>query len=588
MKTYYNIINKVGMLTAVLFSIVTLSSCSDFLEIEPQNEITADNFWDEKSDIDQILMGCYARMASNEVISRMIVWGEFRSDNVEFSGSANDDLDLQHVLKEAITANNGFTYWKDFYEIINRCNVLIENAPLVAKADPSYKPTQMKADVAEATAIRSLMYFYLIRTFRDVPYSEEAFIDDGQELVVQPTPFSDLLDKLIASLEAIKNDALTAYPKTSLEYSSKFNTARITRWGIYSMLCEMYLWKGDYQQSVSYADLVINHYKETAKDTKDITAEDLATFNGYPLIGTKLSQANTYGRAFNYIFVEGNSVESIFEITFVKGSDDKQLSNVPFSNYYGGDGRTPLVKYSEFVSDKKAMEEANKEHDVRFYEDICFDQEGNPSYVNKTTAMSSVLIKGTDEFKKNSSWGSQYPTAGAKHDSRSKANVIIYRLSDVMLMQAEAYCQMIQTDSLKNDKDVEYRDKAFAIVDAINKRSLMEQELKNTLVIDKYTTKELITNLVMEERQRELMFEGKRYYDLVRRAMREGNTEYLRIACMKKNSNLTSTISNMFKNKMDAIFWPYNLDETKVNHYLKEHQNPAFGSGENSNIEKSK
>ena len=588
MKTYYNIINKVGMLTAVLFSIVSLSSCSDFLEIEPQNEITADNFWDEKSDIDQILMGCYARMASNEVISRMIVWGEFRSDNVEFSGSANDDLDLQHVLKEAITANNGFTYWKDFYEIINRCNVLIENAPLVAKADPSYKPTQMKADVAEATAIRSLMYFYLIRTFRDVPYSEEAFIDDGQELVVQPTPFSDLLDKLIASLEAIKNDALTAYPKTSLEYSSKFNTARITRWGIYSMLCEMYLWKGDYQQSVSYADLVINHYKETAKDTKDITAEDLATFNGYPLIGTKLSQANTYGRAFNYIFVEGNSVESIFEITFVKGSDDKQLSNVPFSNYYGGDGRTPLVKYSEFVSDKKAMEEANKEHDVRFYEDICFDQEGNPSYVNKTTAMSSVLIKGTDEFKKNSSWGSQYPTAGAKHDSRSKANVIIYRLSDVMLMQAEAYCQMIQTDSLKNDKDVEYRDKAFAIVDAINKRSLMEQELKNTLVIDKYTTKELITNLVMEERQRELMFEGKRYYDLVRRAMREGNTEYLRIACMKKNSNLTSTISNMFKNKMDAIFWPYNLDETKVNHYLKEHQNPAFGSGENSNIEKSK
>ncbi len=576
------------MLTAVLFSIVTLSSCSDFLEIEPQNEITADNFWDEKSDIDQILMGCYARMASNEVISRMIVWGEFRSDNVEFSGSANDDLDLQHVLKEAITANNGFTYWKDFYEIINRCNVLIENAPLVAKADPSYKPTQMKADVAEATAIRSLMYFYLIRTFRDVPYSEEAFIDDGQELVVQPTPFSDLLDKLIASLEAIKNDALTAYPKTSLEYSSKFNTARITRWGIYSMLCEMYLWKGDYQQSVSYADLVINHYKETAKDTKDITAEDLATFNGYPLIGTKLSQANTYGRAFNYIFVEGNSVESIFEITFVKGSDDKQLSNVPFSNYYGGDGRTPMVKYSEFVSDKKAMEEANKEHDARFYEDICFDQEGNPSYVNKTTAMSSVLIKGTDEFKKNSSWGSQYPTAGEKHDSRSKANVIIYRLSDVMLMQAEAYCQMIQTDSLKNDKDVEYRDKAFAIVDAINKRSLMEQELKNTLVIDKYTTKELITNLVMEERQRELMFEGKRYYDLVRRAMREGNTEYLRIACMKKNSNLTSTISNMFKNKMDAIFWPYNLDETKVNHYLKEHQNSAFGSGENSNIEKSK
>lgn len=576
------------MLIAMLCSIATLTSCGDFLEIEPQNEITADNFWDEKSDIEQILMGCYARMESSEVVSRMIVWGEFRSDNVEFTGNANDDVDLQHVLKEAITANNGFTYWGDFYTIINRCNTLIENAPKVADVDPSYKKTQLRADLAEATAIRSLMYFYLIRTFRDVPYSEEAFVDDGQVLEIPATPFNEVLDKLIASLEAVKNDALTSYPKTTLEYSSKFNTARMTRWAIYSLLCEMYLWKGDYQQAVNYADLVINYYKEKAKDSKVITAEDLSTFNEYPLIGTKMSQTNTYGRAFNYIFVEGNSIESIFELTYVKGSDDKQASNVPFSNYYGGDGRNPIVKYSEHVSDKSIMDEANKERDARYYENICFDNEGNPSYVNKTTSMSSVSIKGTDEFKKSSSWGSQYPTAGAGHDSRSKANVIIYRISDVMLMQAEAYCQLIQSDSLKSDKDIEYRDKAFAIVDAINKRSLMEQEPKSILSIDKYTTKELITNLVMEERQRELMFEGKRYYDLVRRAMREGNTEYLRIACMKKNSNLTSTISNMFKNKMDAIFWPYNLDETKVNIYLKEHQNPAFGSGENSNIEKSK
>jgi hypothetical protein len=30
---------------------------------------------------------------------------------------------------------------------------------------------------------------------------------------------------------------------------------------------------------------------------------------------------------------------------------------------------------------------------------------------------------------------------------------------------------------------------------------------------------------------------------------------------------------------MDAIYWPYNLNELKVNPNLK--QNPAFGSGEN-------
>ena len=97
-----------------------------------------------------------------------------------------------------------------------------------------------------------------------------------------------------------------------------------------------------------------------------------------------------------------------------------------------------------------------------------------------------------------------------------------------------------------------------------------------------YKTKEAITNLVYEERHRELMFEGKRYYDLVRRSQRDGNTEYLASKCSNKDTNLQSIIQSKMK-KMDAIYWPYNLDELKVNPNL--HQNSAFGSGESSSIE---
>ena len=35
---------------------------------------------------------------------------------------------------------------------------------------------------------------------------------------------------------------------------------------------------------------------------------------------------------------------------------------------------------------------------------------------------------------------------------------------------------------------------------------------------------------------------------------------------------------------MDALYWPYHIDEIKVNKNLV--QNPAFGSGENSSIER--
>ena len=168
--------------------------------------------------------------------------------------------------------------------------------------------------------------------------------------------------------------------------------------------------------------------------------------------------------------------------------------------------------------------------------------------------------------------------------SKNKANVIYYRLSDIMLLAAEAYSQLISQDAgdVTSDADVQNLYNAFKLVNAVNKRSIGEQVLKDTLVLKNYKTKEAITNLVYEERHRELMFEGKRYYDLVRRSQRDGNTEYLASKCSNKDTNLQSIIQSKMK-KMDAIYWPYNLDEIKVNPNL--HQNSAFGSGESSSIE---
>lgn len=89
----------------------------------------------------------------------------------------------------------------------------------------------------------------------------------------------------------------------------------------------------------------------------------------------------------------------------------------------------------------------------------------------------------------------------------------------------------------------------------------------------------------MSERQRELMFEGKRWYDLVCRSRRDGNTQYLREQTLMKFTTNTSAISGKLA-KMDYIYWPYNIDELKVNKNLI--QNPAFGSGEDRNISKTK
>ena len=93
--------------------------------------------------------------------------------------------------------------------------------------------------------------------------------------------------------------------------------------------------------------------------------------------------------------------------------------------------------------------------------------------------------------------------------------------------------------------------------------------------------------LVMQERQRELMFEGKRWYDLVRQCMREDNTQAVLDAMGNRDGINAQYVRNFFSGSVGkyAIFWPYYIEETKVSPPLANHQNPAFGSGE-GNISK--
>jgi len=154
-------------------------------------------------------------------------------------------------------------------------------------------------------------------------------------------------------------------------------------------------------------------------------------------------------------------------------------------------------------------------------------------------------------------------------------------------MKAEALCQQMHEGNDADDIafNTPLREQIFNLVNAVNKRSVCQSVLADTLRATDYNTKNLLQTLVLRERQREFLFEGKRWYDLVRRSMRDGNTEALLQAVSSREVSNSEYVKNFFK-KMDAIFWPYNNEETKVNLNLV--QNPAFDSGENSSYEKTK
>lgn len=549
-----------------------LGSCSDFLEIEPLNDIVLDKFWNEENDVENIVAGCYSGMQNRILIERMIVWGELRSDHLIGGTGVQDNINIQNILKENITANNVYTSWGEFYDIINRCNTVLHYSPLVAERDPNYTETELMATRAEVSAIRDLCYFYLIRTFRDVPYSTQPFLDELQQMAMPATKFDAVLDSLITDLENVKSYAVKTYPVSKTNYQC----GRITQDAIHAMLAEMYLWKKDYANSVKYADMVIDAKTQRFQNEIDNAGGNSSSykmFEGYPLIYDSYTTGNLYGNAYETIFGSGASRESILELIFA--DDNTLLANHGLSFLYGNQKTMPgIVKPADFittdVSDASYKVFCDK-YDTRNYENL-YKMSASQCGVAKYVCKSGMVSISSTEI--TSSASPSYP------EEYCHANWILYRLTDVMLLKAEALVQMVDGDAKTEANDSLLR-AAYDIVSVINKRSNCATTYM-PITYANYSTKSQMENLVFEERARELMFEGKRWYDLVRRSLRDGNTSYLVQQVTRKGSDNASVVQAKLA-KMDAIFWPYNLDELKVNPYLV--QNPAFGSGDDNSYQ---
>jgi len=587
-KLFYNIIG-VACLAG------SLSSCADFLEIKPQNEIVLEDFWSEKADVDNMVSGCYAALESDAAVRRMMMWGEFRSDNVMAGIDTQKDMNLYNVFRENITPKNGYTNWSIFYQVINRCNTVIKYAPEVAQRDPAYSNSEVQATIAEVSALRDLCYFYLIRTFRDVPYTTEAYTDDDQEMQLEATPFYTVLNNLIADLESVKGNAIKRYPDTQKTYQ----TGRITQDAINAMLCEMYLWNKDYANCIRCADEVIQSKKDQAeeeriKNGKSIPASE-QRLEGYPLVNNFVS-GTIFGGAFNEIFTKGNSRETIFELVFDNNeAGNTMLSNAAAGEWYGNSVNPGRVAAGSAITEDAEADEnkrtifqgVNKKLDARIY----FNLMGGSSTIAKMVYRTIIV----DAASSTPTFGYSNPYNYAKINNvehwYNSSNWIIYRLSDIMLLKAEALCQLMRDGS--DAATVAYNDgiarQAFALANVVNKRSYCVVDIKSTkdtLDFNNYQTKSALENLVMRERQVELMFEGKRWYDLVRRSMRDGRTDVLCEAVSRRNGPNPTLASNFFGNPNTwqwAIFWPYNYEELIVNKKLK--ANPAYGDGNTSNIE---
>jgi hypothetical protein len=546
---------------------LTLTACDDFLDLTPMNEVVKENYWTEKADVESNVYGCYSALESDDCLKRMFVWGELRSDNV--TNSSSTAWDLQQLLKENILESNGWVTWQCFYQVINRCNTVLAYAPGVAEIDPNYTESELRATVAEVTALRALCYFYLIRTFRDVPYVTTPSADDSDiegHYRVAPSDFQTILTALIADLEAVKGDALRLYPEETTTGESA-NTSRITTCGIYALLADLYLWDGQYQKAAEYCDLVFDYKMERYEELfNDNEAEDLYLWRDkYPLIQEQPS-GTTAGNAYNAIFGTGNSFESIFELYFL---NNQSTQNLLVYNYFGNSS-TPIGNLAAASQLYSGVYENNntlfKATDCRVYENI--EQRSSTYAIRKYVRSNCSFIPS----KNNNA-----PTASyVATRSNAFSNWIIYRLTDIMLIKAEAEIELAG----QGDNPSSNLDDAFSLISTVYSRgNNFTTASADTLKQADYPTFTDMRDLLFTERQRELMFEGKRWFDLVRLSLRTGSNDKL-IECVTAKQKENVSAIKIKLHSTDALFFPYAKRELDANPKLT--QNPAYITNETS------
>ena len=586
---------------------MTLVSCD--VELLPLNTVILENYWTNKDDVQSVVTSCYSALCGSDIITRMVVWGEVRSDNTEPGQQiASAGNDLKYILNGNILETNSYCTWSEFYTIINRCNTVELYAPIVQDRDPNFTESDLRQTLAEVKTLRALCYFYLIRTFGDVPFTFVPSIDDSQNFVLPATSQEAILDTLIMDVESYMMYAPKRYVVDN-ETSGK-----VSRNGVYALLADMYMWRAsnakvdpatrnaDYLKCIEYCDKIIaakiDEFKEDRYgNLKRQISRIIYAENGYPLIeewseADQTSGAGYTAKAYNLIFGTGHSFESLFELSFSSNEASKGTTNSTLASLYGSNDNGDKGAYlaaAEGLMSTKPSASYNTDYlftsyDFRGQENFRWDETESYSIRKYVTNSARVVVGGS------STWAVQ----SSSYRTENYANWILYRFTDIMLLKAEAEVQVggymedtaADTTSVKTRLDVygnvyqsaqEYYDDAFNIVDAVYRRSSPTAPTSARPSKSSMRGRKDYEELVEAERQRELMFEGKRYYDLLRRARREGSTGNV---VNKLSSKYTSNAPAMRikMTKMEFLYMPIAENELKRNKLLT--QNPAFDKEE--------
>lgn len=367
-------------------SVVSLTSCNDWLDVKPNNEQVTTDYWTSKEEVEAVLGSAYYQMRN--CVPTIIKWGELRGGAMYTTSGS--DAKLQDFN---MTATNNLCKYDNIYKVIGYANSILHYAPGVRANDNTYYESVLNSHLAEAYFLRAYCYLLLVKNYKEVPLVVEAYVDDTKDFNIPKATEEEIVAQ-------IKSDVKAALDKGAAKgtYEEEWQTkGRATKWALYALMADVCLWSGDYATCKEYCDKIL--------DAKD-------TFR--PAFMTRTVDWYT-------IFYPGNSNESIFEINW---DYDRAQETNNFSTSLFPQSSSAALKFTDvsielMTAENEAFLARNSgERNGRMYL-ATFVGAGSSMYLWKYYGNDIADTEG-----------------GAR--THQDANFIIYRVAEIILMKAQA------------------------------------------------------------------------------------------------------------------------------------------------------
>jgi starch-binding outer membrane protein, SusD/RagB family len=445
--------NKIFGMLLLLATGITGACSEDFLDRAPRAELTSENFFQTGQQAVEAVNGVYSHLRSFNVhVFSYIGVTDIASDDADKGSVPGDAAFLEDINNFTFDAGNSAVIgiWQGYYQGIFRANQVIVNVPGI-DMDEDLKQRVL----AEARFLRAYFYFFLVRTYGDLPLIDRLLQPD--EYFQERVPAEQIYDFIIADLQfAVANlPEKSAYPANDL--------GRATKGAARGFLSKVYLFRGDFQNAYTQSIEIINSneyalypdYENIFREEGEHSSESL-----FEVSAVDLEQGGG-GHQFNEVQgIRGNPNNGW---GFNRPSDD--LFNV----YEPGDPRRAATIIS-----------------------------------NGDTLPTGQIVRADPNMGSNprfnkKAWLPEVPPGGF---GNSGANIRLLRYADILLIAAES------ANELGNSTD------ALRYLNQVRERARQG----NPAILPDVTVTEpaALRDAILRERRVELAMEQQRYFDLVR------------------------------------------------------------------------